>query len=203
MHAPAKLNYPIATPETFTKYDNFLFDIPTRYGNFPTQWKVRLCFLLPSSSVHRNRHLSRFIIFTRRSGTLPADFGLKPPLLVNTAGVFVSSAGQGGGQESTVINSISTLAHHGIIYVPFGYSTAFAQLSTLNEVRDGAFFLLFLFLFIFLFVFSDGDCVVGPPWGSRTFAGGDGSRQPSKLELEVAENHGSSFTKIVSRLNRA
>ncbi|KIJ99018.1 benzoquinone reductase [Laccaria amethystina LaAM-08-1] len=160
MHAPAKLNYPIATPETFTKYDNFLFDIPTRYGNFPTQWK-----------------------FTRRSGTLPADFGLKPPLLVNTAGVFVSSAGQGGGQESTVINSISTLAHHGIIYVPFGYSTAFAQLSTLNEVRD--------------------DCVVGPPWGSRTFAGGDGSRQPSKLELEVAENHGSSFTKIVSRLNRA
>ncbi|KIJ99488.1 hypothetical protein K443DRAFT_8371 [Laccaria amethystina LaAM-08-1] len=43
----------------------------------------------------------------------------------------------------------------------------------------------------------------GPPWGSQTFAGSDGSHQPSKLELEVAENHGSSFTKIVSRLNRA
>lgn len=153
MHAPAKRNYPIATPETLTKYDNFLFGIPTRYGNFPAQWKA----------------------FWDSTGQLWAQGALAGKY----AGVFVSTAGQGGGQESTVINSISTLTHHGIIYVPFGYSTAFAQLSTLTEIRGGS------------------------PWGSGTFTGGDGSRQPSKLELEVAENQGSSFTKIVSRVNRA
>lgn len=40
MHAPAKSNDPIADPTTLTKYDAFLFGIPTRYGNFPAQWKA-------------------------------------------------------------------------------------------------------------------------------------------------------------------
>ena len=53
------------------------------------------------------------------------------------AGIFVSTAGPGGGQESTVIASLSTLAHHGVIYVPFGYKHAFAQLSNLDEVHGG------------------------------------------------------------------
>ena len=41
MHAPAKPDYPIITPEILTKYDAFIFGIPTRYGNMPAQWKVR------------------------------------------------------------------------------------------------------------------------------------------------------------------
>jgi len=53
------------------------------------------------------------------------------------AGFFVSTAGAGGGQESTVISSLSTLTHNGILYVPFGYSHAFAQLSNVTEVRGG------------------------------------------------------------------
>jgi NAD(P)H dehydrogenase (quinone) len=53
------------------------------------------------------------------------------------AGFFVSTAGLGGGQESTVIASISTLAHHGVLYVPFGYSHAFGQISNLDEVHGG------------------------------------------------------------------
>jgi NAD(P)H dehydrogenase (quinone) len=53
------------------------------------------------------------------------------------AGFFVSTAGLGGGQESTVLASISTLAHHGVLYVPFGYSHAFPQLSNLDEVHGG------------------------------------------------------------------
>lgn len=61
-------------------------------------------------------------------------------------GVFVSSAGLGGGQESTAIAALSTLTHHGIIFVPLGYKTAFAQLSNLSEVRGGS------------------------PWGAGTFA---------------------------------
>lgn len=62
------------------------------------------------------------------------------------AGIFVSTATPGGGQESTVIASMSTLAHHGIIYVPLGYKTTFGLLSELNEVRGGS------------------------PWGAGTFA---------------------------------
>lgn len=38
---------PIATPETLTKYDAFIFGVPTRYGNMPAQWKV--CLSDPSS----------------------------------------------------------------------------------------------------------------------------------------------------------
>lgn len=41
MHAPAKPDYPIATPTTLTEYDGFLFGIPTRYGSMPAQFKVR------------------------------------------------------------------------------------------------------------------------------------------------------------------
>lgn len=41
MHAPPKSDYPIATNETLTEHDAFLFGIPTRYGNMPAQFKVR------------------------------------------------------------------------------------------------------------------------------------------------------------------
>lgn len=41
MHAPAKSNDPVLSdPSTLTGYDCFLLGIPTRYGNFPAQWKV-------------------------------------------------------------------------------------------------------------------------------------------------------------------
>ena len=54
------------------------------------------------------------------------------------AGAFVSTGTPGGGQESTVINSLSTLAHHGIVYVPLGYSRTFAQFSNVSEAHGGA-----------------------------------------------------------------
>jgi hypothetical protein len=59
------------------------------------------------------------------------------------AGIFVSTGGLGGGQESTVIASLSTLAHHGIIFVPLGYSRVFPQLNNLDEVHGGI--ILFIF----------------------------------------------------------
>lgn len=40
MHAPPKPDYPIIKPADLTNYDAFLFGVPTRYGNFPAQWKV-------------------------------------------------------------------------------------------------------------------------------------------------------------------
>ena len=53
------------------------------------------------------------------------------------ASVFVSTGTPGGGQEATVMNSLSTLSHHGIVFVPLGYKTTFAQLANLDEVHGG------------------------------------------------------------------
>jgi len=150
MYAPAKPEYPIITPEILATYDAFLLGIPTRFGNFPAQWKA----------------------FWDATGGLWASGGLAGKY----AGLFVSTAGAGGGQESTAIASLSTLAHHGIIYVPFGYSHAFGQLTNLAEVHGGS------------------------PWGAGTFAAPDGSRSPSALELEIANTQGKSFYQIVSKV---
>lgn len=42
MYAPAKPSYPIITPAELANFDAFVFGVPTRYGNFPAQWKVCL-----------------------------------------------------------------------------------------------------------------------------------------------------------------
>ena len=128
MYAPAKPNYPIITPEILTTYDAFLLGVPTRYGNMPAQWKVRshryIKLLITSSSIQA---------FWDSTGQLWAA----GKLAGKYAGFFVSTAGLGGGQESTVLASISTLAHHGILFVPFGYSHAFPHITNLEEVHGG------------------------------------------------------------------
>lgn len=105
---------------TYCGDDGFLFGIPTRYGNFPAQWKA-------------------FWDKTGGQWQTGAFWG-------KYAGVFVSTGTPGGGQESTIMNSLSTLAHHGIIYVPLGYKTVFATLADITEVRGGS------------------------PWGAGTFS---------------------------------
>ena len=121
MYAPGQdKSIPFIDPKTLENYDAFLFGIPTRYGNFPAQWKA----------------------FWDRTGgqwAAGAYWG-------KMAGFFISTASLGGGQESTAIAAMSTLAHHGIIYVPLGYKTAFPLLADLSEVRGGS------------------------PWGAGTFA---------------------------------
>ena len=54
-----------------------------------------------------------------------------------SAGLFISTATHGGGQESTAIAAMSTLAHHGIAYIPLGYGKVFPQLTNLKEVHGG------------------------------------------------------------------
>ncbi|KAI9734377.1 MAG: Minor allergen Cla h 7 [Cirrosporium novae-zelandiae] len=149
MHAPPKSDYPLITPEKLAEYDAFLFGIPTRYGNFPAQWKA----------------------FWDKTGGLWATGGLWGKY----AGLFISTGTMGGGQESTAIAAMSTLAHHGIIYVPLGYKTVFPILSDLSEVRGGS------------------------AWGAGTFSAGDGSRQPSAKELELASAHGKQFYETVAK----
>ncbi|KAH8657873.1 quinone oxidoreductase [Xylariales sp. PMI_506] len=136
-------------PKTLESYDAILMGIPTRYGNFPAQWKA----------------------FWDRTGGQWAN-GLYHGKL---AGLFVSTGTLGGGQESTAIAAMSTLAHHGFIYVPLGYAKAPAQLMSLTEVHGGS------------------------PWGAGTFSAADGSRQPSALELEIAEAQGAYFYSVAAK----
>ncbi|KAF5099246.1 hypothetical protein D0Z03_001063 [Geotrichum reessii] len=149
MYAAPKAADPIATPETLTQYDAFLFGIPTRFGNYPAQWKS----------------------FWDATGGLWASGALYGKY----AGIFVSTGSLGGGQEVTVLNALSVLTHHGIIYVPLGYKNTFAQLTNLEEVHGGS------------------------PWGAGTLASGDGSRQPSALEKEVANIQGKAFYETIAK----
>jgi NAD(P)H dehydrogenase (quinone) len=113
MHAPKKSSVPVLEkPEQLLDYDAVLFGIPTRYGNFPAQWKA----------------------FWDRTGGIWATGGFYG----RYAGLFVSTGTLGGGQESTALASMSTLSHHGFIYVPLGYKTAFPLLSNLDEVHGGS-----------------------------------------------------------------
>jgi NAD(P)H dehydrogenase (quinone) len=64
-------------------------------------------------------------------------------------------------------------AHLGMIYVPLGAKAK--CLSTVNEVHGGS------------------------AWGAGAIAGGDGSRQPSAIELEAAEIQGLDFGTVVKR----
>lgn len=151
MHAPAKdSSVPLASMETLKEYDAFLFGVPTRFGNFPAQWKS----------------------FWDQTGGLWAGGALYHKF----AGVFVSTGTPGGGQEVTVLNSLSTLAHHGIIYVPLGYAKVFDKVTNLEEVHGSS------------------------PWGAGTFAGADGSRKPTELELEIAKTQGAEFYDVVSKI---
>jgi NAD(P)H dehydrogenase (quinone) len=123
-----------------------------------------------------------------RFGNMPAQFKAfwdgtghlwqQGKLHGKSAGVFVSTGGPGGGQEATVISCLSTLTHHGVHFVPLGYATAFAQLSNLTEVHGGS------------------------PWGAGTYAAADGSRQPTPLELEIAEIQGRTFYQHVAKLRK-
>lgn len=155
MHAPPKDgNIPVLDdPKTLEQYDGFLLGIPTRYGNMPAQWKT-------------------FWDKTGGQWQTGAFWG-------KYAGLFISTGTLGGGQESTALASMSTLAHHGIIYVPLGYKTTFHLLGDLSEVRGGS------------------------PWGAGTFSAADGSRQPTEKELALATAQGKAFYEHLAKVNFA
>ena len=114
-----------------------------------------------------------------------------------SGGVFVSTGGPGGGQEATAIACLSTFAHHGIHYVPLGYAPAFGQLTNLSEVHGGRYLLLDVMTGLL------NACItLGSPWGAGTYASADGSRQPSALELEIAEIQGRTFYEHVAKLRK-
>ena len=89
-------------------------------------------------------------------------------------GAFTSSAAQHGGNETTLFSIITNLLHFGFVIVGLPYSHA-GQM-TLEEIVGGA------------------------PYGATTIAGGDGSRQPSALELAGARHQGELVARTAAKL---
>ncbi len=95
-------------------------------------------------------------------------------LVGKVGSVFTASATQHGGQESTILTMIPTLLHHGMIVVGLPY--AFQGQMGLGEILGGS------------------------PYGASTITGGDGSRQPSRIELEAARYQGRHVAEIAAKL---
>ncbi|OCP01085.1 MULTISPECIES: NAD(P)H:quinone oxidoreductase type IV [unclassified Ensifer] len=98
----------------------------------------------------------------------------KGKLVGKVGSVFTSSATQHGGQESTILGFIPTLMHHGMVVVGLPY--AFQGQMGVDEIKGGS------------------------PYGASTITGGDGSRQPSEVELEAARFQGAHVAKIAAKL---
>ncbi len=149
--AGAKLDQaaPIATPQELADYDGILFGTPTRFGNMASQMKN----------------------FLDQTGGL----WMSGALVGKPAGVFVSTATQHGGQESTILTFHTVLLHQGMVVVGLPYA-AQGQM-TLAEISGGS------------------------PYGATTIAGGDGSRQPSANELDLVRWQGEHLAKIAKKLS--
>jgi NAD(P)H dehydrogenase (quinone) len=139
---------PIATIDELAGYDAIIFGTPTRFGMMTAQM--------------RN--------FLDQTGGLWA----KGALIGKVGSVFVSTASQHGGQETTITSFHTTLLHHGMVIVGVPYAEP--GLTILSEVSGGT------------------------PYGASTIAGGDGSRQPSENELKIARYQGAHVAKIAAKL---
>ena len=139
---------PVAKVEQLVEADAILFGTPTRFGNMAAQM--------------RN--------FLDQTGGLWA----KGALVGKVGSVFVSTATQHGGQETTITSFHTTLLHHGMVIVGVPYSCQ--GLSVLDQVSGGT------------------------PYGASTLAGGDGKRLPSDNELDIARFQGRHVAGIAARL---
>ncbi|RAL50808.1 hypothetical protein DM860_015955 [Cuscuta australis] len=128
--------------------DGLLFGFPTRYGSMAAQMKA---FFDSTGKLWREQKLAG-----------------KP------AGFFVSTGTQGGGQETTAWTAITQLAHHGMLFVPIGYTFG-AGMFKMDAIRGGT------------------------PYGAGVFAG-DGSREPTETELALAEHQGRYMAAVTKRL---
>ncbi|KAA8531829.1 hypothetical protein F0562_006454 [Nyssa sinensis] len=141
----------IASAAELAAADGFLFGFPTRYGCMAAQMKA---FFDSTGQLWKEQKLAG-----------------KP------AGFFVSTGTQGGGQETTAWTAITQLAHHGMLFVPIGYTFG-AGMFKMDSIRGGT------------------------PYGAGVFAG-DGTREPSETELALAEHQGKYMAAVVKRLYQA
>lgn len=148
--AGAKLDQaaPVATPDELADYDAVIFGTPTRFGNMCAQM--------------RN--------FLDQTG----DLWMKGKLVGKVGSVFVSTATQHGGQETTITSFHTTLFHQGMIVVGVPY--ACQELTNMQEISGGT------------------------PYGASTLAEADGSRMPSENELAIARFQGRHVAEIAGKL---
>lgn len=99
---------------------------------------------------------------------------MKGALIGKVGSVFSSSATQHGGQESTILTFHPVLLHLGMVIVGLPYS--------------------------FQGQMGVGEVMGNSPYGASTIAGGDGSRQPSPVELEGARFQGRHVAEIARKL---
>ncbi|EQB30633.1 NAD(P)H:quinone oxidoreductase [Sphingobium ummariense] len=90
-------------------------------------------------------------------------------------GAFTSTATQHGGQETTLFSIITNLLHFGMVIVGLDYGHA-GQM-------------------------GHEDVVGGAPYGATTIAGGDGSRQPSEVDLDGARYQGRRIAETAIKLH--
>ena len=89
-------------------------------------------------------------------------------------GAFTSSATQHGGNEATLFSILANLMHFGMVTVGLPYS--YQAQTKIDEV------------------------VGGSPYGATTVAGGDGSRQPSEIDLGGARFQGKAIAEVANKL---
>ncbi|MDO7844425.1 NAD(P)H:quinone oxidoreductase [Sphingomonas immobilis] len=89
-------------------------------------------------------------------------------------GAFTSTASQHGGQETTLFSIITNLLHFGMTIVGLDYG--FQGMTGVKEVHGGA------------------------PYGATTLADGDGSRQPSSVDLDGARYQGKRIAETAAKL---
>lgn len=99
---------------------------------------------------------------------------LQGKLVGKVGSVFTSTATQHGGQESTILTFHPVLLHLGMVIVGLPY--AFQGQMGLTEVMGNS------------------------PYGASTITGGDGSRQPSAVELDGARYQGRHVAQIAAKL---
>jgi NAD(P)H dehydrogenase (quinone) len=95
-------------------------------------------------------------------------------LVGKVGSVFTSTATQHGGQESTILSFHTVLLHLGMVIVGLPYS--FQGQTGVSEVMGNS------------------------PYGASTIADGNGSRQPSAVELEGARYQGRHVAGIAAKL---
>ena len=148
IHAKTQQTAPEAHPDELAEYDAIIFGTPTRFGNMSGQM--------------RN--------FLDRTGNL----WQKGALVGKVGSVFVSTATQHGGQETTITSFHTFLFHQGMIVVGVPYSCQ--ELVNMDEISGGT------------------------PYGASTLANGDGSRMPSANELAIARFQGKHVAEITQKL---
>jgi NAD(P)H dehydrogenase (quinone) len=130
------------------EYDGLVIGAPTRFGRMPSQMGA----------------------FLDQAGGL----WFTDALVGKVGAAFTSTAGQHGGQETTLFSIITNLLHFGCTVVGLDYG--FKEQNGVDVVRGGS------------------------PYGATTIANNDGSRMPSEVDLNGARYLGRRVAETAAKL---